>query len=187
MLNQRAPIKRTPLTSSTTIFSWCRRSTRRRINIATKVKLLRSKSWKRRHLSGRPPSFWPVRCFRRPVRYRLKEDDHTHTPNVMSWRSGELDSRCSSIRAWGAAWRREHRWCCSSARSRLSTTTRTSSDGHACWLIELLRLRRAIGQNGGCGPSNWSVRRDSAGRPHDWLYLLINTIPFSCNIHNLCM
>ena len=116
------------------MFSWGRRSIRRSINVATKVSILRSKSPRRRRLSGSHPSFWLVPWFRRPARHRSKADDQTHTPNVLSQRSGDRGGRGSAIRARGVAWRREHGWRRSSAHSRPSATARPSTDGHACRL-----------------------------------------------------
>ena len=130
-----APLVRAPSTWSTAICSWGRRSTRQRINVATKLMLLHSKSQIHRRLSGWPPRFWLVRWFRRPVRCWSKEDDKTHTPIVLRWRSFDLGGRGSPIRARRDAWCREHGWRCSSIHSWPSTTTRPFADGHACPII----------------------------------------------------
>ena len=77
--------------------------------------LLHSKSQRCLRLSGWPPRFWLVLRFRRPARGWPNEDNETHTPNAMLWRTGECGGHGSPICVRGVTWRRNHGWRCSSA------------------------------------------------------------------------
>ena len=81
-------------------FSWSQSFTRRRINVATKVMLLHSKTQIRRHLSGWSPRFWPVRQFRRPARSQSNKVNEAHTANILSQRLGEDGAAAASTAAW---------------------------------------------------------------------------------------
>ena len=118
------------------MFSRCQRSNSRHFSAAAMAAVGGLTSYLRIHKRGLHASIWPVLRFRRSAGSRLKEDDEAHTPLVLSWRSGKRGGRGSSIRAQGVACRRKHGWSCSSTHSRPSATTKPSTAGHVCPLID---------------------------------------------------
>ena len=154
--------------------------------------LLHSKSWRWRCLSGWSLRVWSVRWFRRPVRYRSKEDDDTLTPIVLWWQSGNLGGRGSPISALYDAWCRKHGWRCSSVYSRPSATARPTIVQNDClgpaigasaaawvavsWSTGFVQLiyQQFFQMNPKVGNTWWSgIRRSSTWRNNNYFALFI--------------
>ena len=147
------------------MFSRCRRSNSRHSSAAAMTAVGGLTSYLRMRKRGLHAGIWPVLRFRRSAGSRLKENDETHTPLVLSWRSGKRGGRGSSIRAQGVACRRKHGWSCSSTHSRPSAKARLSTDGHAC-RPKRCGARLFDTAAGGQQIANRRVRRGAGGRRH---------------------